>query len=469
MTLDTDQKAFVNETVSGSGHIILTGKAGTGKSAALCAAVKAAQRAGMDVLVMAPTAMAAGVHRDDGLDSGTIHHALRWNPAAEPAWRRLLAARASKTDWGAAPDRSRLLFVDEASMVGLWLFEILARDLGGCGRPFDGRRLVFVGDWAQLPPVTTPDDTHGAGDTFGAGFGTPGDCALYHPFFNTARPSAFVLTVTHRADGEWYEALNRVRDCGRRASLASLGVSPAAGRPQGAVSLCYRRVSAQRRNAERLAVLPGREIRLRLRDGETGLKPGCEIVVTSNRAGCGFVNGSRAVFRGVDSTGRMVLDDGKAIGMLADGNWSRSSGGSVEKDRDSDKTGVKMAAALLSRYGRLLDADSLAWLDRAAREGTGEASALGSGKTVFEPYFPALPAYALTVHKAQGMTLPAVCIEDDVFWNIAPERLPYVALSRVSAAERVALDNARPENLYVRPDPAYSGIFARIRAWAEAG
>lgn len=36
-------------------------------------------------------------------------------------------------------------------------------------------------------------------------------------------------------------------------------------------------------------------------------------------------------------------------------------------------------------------------------------------------HWPILPGYAITVHKAQGMGLPSVIVEEDVFWGI---RLP---------------------------------------------
>ena len=42
MTLDKLQTRFVDEILHGATHVVLTGKAGTGKSTALVAAVRAA-------------------------------------------------------------------------------------------------------------------------------------------------------------------------------------------------------------------------------------------------------------------------------------------------------------------------------------------------------------------------------------------------------------------------------------------
>jgi len=84
------------------------------------------------------------------------------------------------------------------------------------------------------------------------------------------------------------------------------------------------------------------------------------------------------------------------------------------------------------------------------------------------PYWPVLPGYALTVHKAQGMTLSGVIVEEDVFWGIAPARLPYVALSRVSNGCDVSLNGFSASSARVRPDPAYPAIFNRIQAWSKS-
>ena len=473
MKLDKLQTRFVDEVLHGKTHVILTGKAGTGKSVALCSAVKAAQEVGMDVLVMAPTAMAASIHRDAGLESGTIHHALKWSPIHEPLPRKLLAVCCSDTDWAAVPDQERLLVVDEASMVGLWLFEILARDLGDPERPFDGRRLVVVGDWAQLPPVVGSEEMKLAKAMPELNkFGPPDGCIFFHPIFRKCPPVAVILEETHRANGEWFEALNALRDVQSRTStLSNLGICPPqhAQRNQDAVHMCYRRVTAHNRNAECLARLPGEPHVVSLRDGEMELKEDCEVIVTSNRVGFGYFNGMRAKFTGMNEQGRVMLDDeGVSIPMLADGNWGHAYANSEKKiDPMTAARGVDKAMRLLSYYGDLLEAEAKKWLEEVTRpNGSALAEKFGNGRIQCIPYFPILPGYALTVHKAQGMTLSGVIVEEDVFFSIAPARLPYVALSRVSDESNVSLAGFLPSNARVRPDPAYPAIFNRIKSWS---
>ena len=471
MTLDTQQTRFVDEVLHGRTHVVLTGKAGTGKSTALCAAVNAAKAACMDVLVMAPTAMAASIHRDNGLESGTIHHALNWNPVREPLPRKLLSVCGADTDWTGVPDQNRLLFVDECSMVGLWLFEVLGRDLGDPERPFDGRRVVFVGDWAQLPPVVGPEEAKmAAAMPELKRFGPAAGCIFHHPMFRLRPPVSVVLEETHRANSEWFAALNRLRNCSSFSRLSSLGISlltDVRSSVGNSVHMCFRRTTAHARNSEKMSRLPGKVQHLRLRDGVLGLPEGCEVIVTSNRAAEGYINGSRAVFRGVNGGGEAVLDDGQTVRMLADGNWGSSyDGGHGNIDELAAVAGVQLAARRLREFSKLLEPDAVKWLEELGKPANVyRAAAFGSGRIVMQPYFPILPGYALTVHKAQGMTLPGVVVEEDVFFNNAPARLPYVALSRVADGSRVSLAEFGAGSVYVRPDPVYAGVMARINGW----
>jgi len=462
MRLDALQTKFVEEFLYGDTHMVLTGRAGTGKSTALCAAVKAAQAARMKVLVMAPTAMAASIHRDAGLESGTIHHALNWNPAKVPLSRKLLSACGVNIQWDAKPDRNRILVVDEASMVGLWLFEILA--CGIDGRPFGGRRVVLVGDWAQLPPVVGGEEAGlAAMPELRRRFGPPDGCALFHRLFSARPPVAVVLEETHRANSEWFAKLNRLRDIEGPATLADLGMNFKSESGDG-IHLCFRRAVAHQRNAERMASLPGRMHRIALRDGEMVLREGCKVIVTSNRAGDRYINGSRAVFAGTDASGRVLLDDGVPISMLADGNWSRSSGGNYEGDHQG---GMKKAAWLRRVFGGVLEKDAVKWLLEIGQDQS-QAAKFGDGRTTFQPYWPILPGYAITVHKAQGMGLSSAIIEPDIFWRIAPARLPYVALSRVSDEADISLSDRSITGMPLRPDPAYPPIINRLKTWAQA-
>ena len=230
------------------------------------------------------------------------------------------------------------------------------------------------------------------------------------------------MEETHRANGEWFEKLNALRDCNRNITLEGLGISPYNHyapdfREKGeAVHMCYRRVTAHKRNAECLAHLPGRSHMLQLRDGDMELKEGCDVIVTSNRAGGGYINGSRATFSGVNEDGLIVLDDGNPLKMLADGNWGHYSGGSSTPQAPDILTGMSKARMMLSRCADILEADAKKWLEDVLKpDNAHTAGKFGEGRIVFQPYFPILPGYVITVHRAQGMTLPGVIVEEDCF------------------------------------------------------
>jgi hypothetical protein len=156
--------------------------------------------------------------------------------------------------------------------------------------------------------------------------------------------------------------------------------------------------------------------------------------------------------------------------MLADGNWGRSTndgGRSNDVDECLAEAGRSRASRMLAQYSELLEDDSRKWLESLLRSDSEyQAAKFGSGHTVFQPYFPILAGYAITVHKAQGCTLSDAVLEPDIFWSIAPARLPYVALSRVADGSAITLGGFTMDDTPVRPDDAYPAIYSRICKWS---
>ena len=145
--LNGEQEAALAVMQSGC-NVFLTGEAGTGKSTLLREFIK---RCECGCIVVAPTGIAA-------LNAGgtTIHSQFKFKPGLlDPA------ALDSLTDANCVRvlHSAQTIVVDEISMVRSDLFcamDARLRDLAFCEnkiRPFGGRQMILVGDFMQLPPV----------------------------------------------------------------------------------------------------------------------------------------------------------------------------------------------------------------------------------------------------------------------------------------------------------------------------
>ncbi|MEL7432616.1 MAG: AAA family ATPase [Chloroflexota bacterium] len=116
---------------------VLTGGPGTGKTTTLRAAIDAADRAGLDVILCAPTGQAAKrMSAATGREASTVHRMLGYNPETK--------------EFNHSPDNylpGDLIVIDESSMLDLWLLHHLLRAVDGM------TRILFVGDVNQLPSV----------------------------------------------------------------------------------------------------------------------------------------------------------------------------------------------------------------------------------------------------------------------------------------------------------------------------
>ena len=133
--------------------MIVNGYAGTGKTEAVGAVVKAMKSCGMRYRLMAPTGRAAKVLSGyTGEKATTIHkHIYR---------QKSMDAGGGKFVLDLNKDRRTCYFVDEASLItvmsdnSMFGSGNLLEDLIDYVRQGEGNRLVLIGDRAQLPPVS---------------------------------------------------------------------------------------------------------------------------------------------------------------------------------------------------------------------------------------------------------------------------------------------------------------------------
>lgn len=132
--------------------LIVNGYAGTGKTEAIGAAVKAMKKTGLRFRLMAPTGRAAKVLSNyTGEKATTIHKLVYRQKSMDAGGGRFEIDRNEDSDTCYIVDESSLISNDGSSLVfgtGSLLDDMFTYI--GQGR---GNRLVLVGDNAQLPPV----------------------------------------------------------------------------------------------------------------------------------------------------------------------------------------------------------------------------------------------------------------------------------------------------------------------------
>lgn len=378
----------------GARAVFLTGRAGTGKTTFLRSFL---DRTGLKAVVVAPSGIAA-------LNAGgqTVHSLFKLPPALiQPQdVRRVREGRLLK-----ALD---LLVIDEISMVRSDLMDAIDRSLRlhrGDSRPFGGVGLVCVGDSAQLPPVVNCEDAAILERWFGGPyfFDAPGVKALNW--------TAVELTTAFRqTDARFLQLLDRLRR-GRPtredAELLDARVVddvPEAG--SDSIVLTTTNEAARRINDAEMARIPG----------ESGVYAG-EVAGTFDE-------------RMFPTDSDLALKVGARVMLLRndpDRRWVNGTIGTVESLGGS---------SVHVRIGRRVhEVEPVSWERYAYELGAGdepERKTVGSFKQI-----PLRPAWALTIHKAQGLTFDQVHV--DFGRGAFAHGQTYVALSRCRSLEGLTL------------------------------
>ncbi len=405
--LSQDQSRLLDHVSARRPNLFITGRAGTGKTTLTRELLK---RAGPNAAVVAPTGVAA-MH----VGGQTIHGFFRLPPRLiEPAdVKRLKNARALKA--------LETLVIDEVSMVRadmMWAIDASLRLHRESSAPFGGVQVVLVGDLAQLPPVVQDEEAAFLEMAHGGPF-------FFHtPSFRDAGFQMAELTEVHRqTDPEFVEILNAVRDGsltreqGARLNTRHTGRSGLEA-SETHVVLTPTNQAAQRINAARLAALPGTASALRGQvegqfeskvlptEDPLVLKPGARVMMIRNDPGGRWVNGSLGEVAGFAADGVKVRIDGD-VHTVEPVKWER-----LRYGFDPAKNALKKEIA-------------------------------GAFTQV-----PLRLAWAMTIHKAQGLTLDRVYL--DMPGRLFAHGQAYVALSRARSLEGMELSRGlRPSDIIV--------------------
>ena len=396
-----DQELALAILLSGR-SALLTGAAGTGKTHLLNNFIAQARKRGKKVSVTATTGLAA-TH----LGGNTIHS---WSGIGvsdhlpNNFFERLSKTRRdviSKTD---------VLIIDEISMLHdfrLDMIDKVLRTVRENDQPFGGIQLVMSGDFFQLPPVNRPNEQ-------GGGF------VVYSDAWQELQPAVLYLERQYRQnDEQLLEILTALRtgDVRRRhveALLARTKIEP----PDGDTTELHTvNVDVDDINIQKLAELPGEE--RSYQQTTTGSKIYVENLQRSVLAPENLVIKLGALVMAVKNSPQKLYANG-SIGTVVD--FEPLTEYPVVEFRD----------------GRRVTMVPDVW---ELRDGERKRASISQ--------VPLRLAWAITVHKSQGMTLDVAKID---LRKAFVEGMGYVALSRVRDLDNLYLYGINRRALEVSPD-----------------
>lgn len=381
-----DQLLALEILLSGQ-SAMLTGAAGSGKTYVLNQFIKHAKAEGKIVAVTATTGLAAThlggstIHAWSGIG---IHDQLPKYFLGDMKKGRLEII--GKTD---------VLIIDEISMLHDFRLDMVdqaARLVRGTDEPFGGMQIIMCGDFFQLPPVNRSD---GPGGTF----------VVNANVWAELDPVICYLTEQHRQEDQLYlEILTALRtgDVRRRHVEALLGRQD---QMIGEVAELHTvNADVDSINNARLSELPGKEYRF--------------VMTTTGRET--YVEGLK---KSCLASEELVLKK-DALVMCIKNN--------PEKKYVNGSLGIVVDFEPLTEYpivelksGKRITITPEVW---ELRDGDKKRASLNQ--------LPLRLAWAITIHKSQGMTLDGARID---LRKAFVEGMGYVALSRVKNLESLSL------------------------------
>lgn len=423
---ELDVARFIVEKTDMS--LFLTGKAGTGKTTFLREVVRYTKK---KCIVLAPTGIAA-------VNAGamTIHSFFQFGlgPFVQGVIEPKSDFRINKSKLELIR-HLQLLIIDEVSMVRADLMDhidVELRRIRRNSKPFGGVQLLMIGDLQQLPPIA-----HGGEDELLRQYYK----TLY--FFSSAALKSMkyscieLKNVYRQTDRHFIDILNHARNC----TLTSQDISDLNARYVPGFSPKpedgYIRLMTHNRQVDYV--------------NETELEKLDSKPYTFVAAVIGTF--PEESYPTADS---LTLKKGAQVMFIKNDPERRFINGTLGEVKSIDKNSI---AVRLAESGMIIDVEPMEWQNIRYQfdEESKEISSKQIGR--FKQY-PLKAAWAITVHKSQGLTFDKAII--DVHAAFSPGQA-YVALSRCRTLDGLVLSSPVSASVFMRDNAvdAYMNYISR--------
>jgi ATP-dependent DNA helicase PIF1 len=409
--LDPVYAPVLQRMMDGRPNVFLTGRAGSGKTTLVKSLLRSLDTR---AIVVAPTGVAAVQ-----VGGQTIHSFFKLPPRLidRTELHRIRDSRVVKA--------AETIVIDEISMVRSDLLEAIDRSLRAHrqnGEPFGGAQMILVGDPHQLAPVVDNESRPILEDWFGGPWFFQADAFARTPFTMIELKHAM-----RQAEPRFLDLLEGVRTASLSRDdqdiLESLvdETDPVAA-SETHVVLTPTNAIAHSINRARLEAIQGRAVEYKAQvEGEfddrsyaaepvLALKVGARVMLLRNDAAPGWVNGTVGVIDALEPDA-VILRVGRSTARIEAATWEKS------------------------RY-------------EAGPRGGVNRKVVGTFKQL-----PLRLGWALTIHKAQGMTLDRVYV--DMGRGMFAHGQAYVALSRARTLEGLRLSRPLKRSDLIRDASAF--------------
>ena len=407
----TPEQAEALSALRDGRNVFLSGNAGTGKSYVLNAFISDLKARNVDFLALAPTGIAA-LNLTDG---STIHRTLKIAPG--------VCAPDGPKGSRKVLDAAKVIIIDEISMCRIDLFDHVMGMISQSMTRNGAKQVVLVGDFFQLPPVVTERDSALLMKFYPGNL--QGWCFKSRYWTGFDFEPHVLKTVVRQSDPDFIDNLNRAR-VGDASCLDYFNAHSKSSRaylPKDTLVLCANNRIADSINRENVDALDAPKVEFaaaatgtvsngdKMAPERIVLCRGARVMSLVNSPQEGYVNGTQGTVTDASADAVTVKFDGADEKVRIERHrWEINKSEAIVEMDDEGRPVNRVKTAVVGAYTQI----------------------------------PLKLAYAITIHKSQGLTFDACCVHTKVF----AEGQLYVGLSRVrSAAGLTVFPKIEPNRL----------------------